>query len=86
MTNPFDRTLHVGAPGRRYLPVSPHDSTDLEKIGTSLYVESGGVVQFKSVSGDDCTVTVPDHGWIFCGVTRVYATGTTASGIHAIVH
>lgn len=86
MINPFDRILHVGAPGRRYLPVTPDDSVALEAIATSLYVENGGVVKFVSVSGDDCTVNVPDHGWIFCGATRVYATGTTASGIHAVTH
>lgn len=86
MSNPFDRTLHVGAPGRHYLFVTPDDGADIEKVATSLYVETGGSVHFVSVSGGSCTVTVPDHGWIFCGATRVYATGTTASGIHAIVH
>lgn len=86
MTNPFDRTLHVGAPGRVYLAVTPNDTNDLTEIATSLYVETGGAVRFLSVKGDECTVTVPDFGWIFCGATRVFSTGTTASGIHAIAH
>ncbi len=86
MDNPFDRTLHVGAPGRRYLAVTPNDATNLTDVATSLYVETGGTVTFTAVSGDTCTVTVPDFGWIFCGVIRVHDTGTTASGIHAITH
>lgn len=86
MHNPFDRTLHVGAPGRNYLAVVPNDANDLSHIATSLYIEGAGAVRFRSVSGDDCTVNVPASGWIFCGVVRVYATGTDATGIHAITH
>ncbi|MBI1417056.1 MAG: hypothetical protein GC146_07535 [Limimaricola sp.] len=86
MSNPFDRVLQVGAPGRSYRPVTPNDDTDLDKIATSLFVETAGTIVFISVSGDTCTVNVPDYGWVFCGVTRVLATGTTAVGIHSITH
>lgn len=86
MHNPFERALHVGAPGRNYLAVTPNDGADLPAISTSFYVETAGVVRFKSVSGETCTVKVGDYGWIFCGAVRVFATGTTATGIHAITH
>jgi hypothetical protein len=42
-------------------------------------------VKFTTVTGEDRTVTVPDNFYLVCSVNRVFATGTTATGIHALV-
>lgn len=86
MTNPFqNRSGSLVGPGHDYVPLTPSDVADLEDVAIALYVETGGTVTFVSVKGQSRTVTLPDFGWLLCGVRRVAATGTTATGIHAIV-
>jgi len=86
MTNPFSRrSASLSGPGIDYVPVTPNDNTDLADVAASVYVETGGAISFVSVKGQSRTVTVPDFGWLVCGVSRVLSTGTTASGIHAVV-
>lgn len=86
MTNPFSRRANsLSGPGVDYVPVTPNDATDLVDVAASVYVETAGAVSFVSVKGQTRTVTVGDFGWIICGATRILATGTTATGIHAVV-
>ena len=86
MTNPFSRRASsLAGPGIDYLPVTPDDAADLPDVAASLYVEGAGSVAFVSVKGETRTVADPEFGWIVCGVTRVLATGTTATGIHGVV-
>ena len=86
MTNPFSRRASsLSGPGIDYVPVTPDDGNDLADIAASVFVEGGGAISFVSVKGQTRTVTLPDFGWLVCGVTRVRATGTTATGIHAVV-
>ena len=86
MTNPFSRRASsLSGPGVDYVPVTPDDGTDLADVAASVYVETGGTVSFVTVKGPTRTVTVPDFGWIVCGATRIMASGTTATGIHAVV-
>ncbi len=86
MPNPFEtRSTSLAGPGVDYAPVTPDDGVDLPDVAVSLYVEGGGAVTFTSQKGQTRQVTLPDHGFLSCGVRRVLATGTTATGIHAIV-
>ncbi|MHA3914928.1 spike base protein, RCAP_Rcc01079 family [Halovulum sp. GXIMD14793] len=86
MTNPFNRRANsLSGPGIDYVPVTPDDATDLTDVAASIYVEGAGAVSFVSVKGQARTVNVSDFGWIICGATRILATGTTATGIHAVV-
>lgn len=86
MTNPFSRRASsLSGPGIDYVPVIPDDGSDLPAVAASIYVEGGGAVSFISIKGETRTVTVPDFGWVICGALRILATGTTASGIHAVV-
>lgn len=86
MTNPFtNRSTSLSGPGIDYAPVVPADNRPLPDVAVALYVEAGGAVTFRSQKGQIRTVSAPDFGWILCGVSEVRATGTTASGIHAIV-
>jgi hypothetical protein len=50
-----------------------------------LYITVGGAVKFKTARGEDRTVTVPDNFYLICSCQQVFATGTTATGIHALV-
>ena len=86
MSNPFaSRATTIAGPGIDYAPVTPNDSADLADVAIALYIEGAGDVTFVSLKGEERTVAVSDFGWILCGVARVLDTGTTATGIHAVV-
>lgn len=87
MTDLFStRSASLNGPARDYLPVVPDDATALPGTAVALYVETGGQIAFVSAAGQTRSVVVADGGWILCGVRKVLATGTTADGIHALVH
>tara|TARA_R110002072_G_scaffold197111_1_gene354833 strand:+ start:159 stop:359 length:201 start_codon:yes stop_codon:yes gene_type:complete len=65
--------------------VTPDDNTDLTSVAVALFVETGGTVSIVTVNGNTRVVTLPDFSLLPVGVTRVLATNTTASGIHALV-
>jgi hypothetical protein len=90
MANPF---IYENAPNQSGLvidmvEVTTNDSTDnvgSGNIAIGLYVETGGDVVFLNKDGNERTVTVPDFHTLTCSVKRVKSTGTTATGIHALV-
>ena len=85
-TNPFtNRVPSLSGPAHDIVPVVPSDSTDLSDVAIGLYVETGGAVTVTTVRGESRTVQVADFSILPVGATRVLATGTTASGIHAMV-
>jgi hypothetical protein len=75
---------------RDWIPVTANNSAD--NMGASanntvvgFYVTVGGSVVF-TVDGTDRTVTFPSNFYVPCSnVTRIKATGTTATGIHSLV-
>lgn len=70
------------------IEVTPNDSTDnvgSGNVAIGLYFESGGTVVFLNKDGNERTVVVPDFHTLTCSVKRVKSTGTTATGIHALV-
>jgi len=86
MINPFsNRAASLQGPATDIQPVSPSDSVELPVTGIALYVESGGTISVVTVAGQDRVVEVPDFAILPCGIRRVNATGTTASGIHVLV-
>lgn len=86
MTNPFaSRLVPLSGPARDLMPVTPDDSTDLSQTAVSLYVETGGSLSLITEAGEARSLSVPDFMVLPLGVRRVNATGTTASGIHALV-
>lgn len=86
MTNPFNtRLIPLNGPARDMIPVAPDDATDLPTTAVALYAEGGGTVAFVSASGQSRTVSVTDFALLPVGITRVMATGTTATGLHAMV-
>ncbi|MEL6773193.1 MAG: hypothetical protein AAFS07_14765 [Pseudomonadota bacterium] len=86
MNDPFlNRATSVTGPGIDYVPVTPDDLTDMATVAVALYAEGAGSVTFISQKGVQRSVQVPNYGYLLCGVRRVLATGTTATGLHAIV-
>lgn len=86
MKNLFDtRAPSLNGPATDLLPVTPDDSADLPAVAVALYVETGGAVTFITEQGNTRTAAVADFMFFPVGARRVLATGTTASGIHALV-
>ena len=91
MANPFDFAGNfIEESGLVYdmVPVTPNDSADnvgAGNVALGLYFEAGGTVVFLNKDGNERTVVVPSFFYLVCSCKRVKATGTTASGIHAMV-
>jgi len=87
MGNPFSgRAVPIGGPATDIVPVTPDDATDLPHAALALFVETGGALAIDTVSGDATRiVTVGDQTLLPVGARRVRATGTTATGVHALV-
>ena len=90
MSDPFSYINKINATRLVYdlYPVTPNDSTD--NVGTGnvaigLYIETGGTVVYINKEGTERTVVVPDYFYLISSVARVKSTGTTATGIHALV-
>lgn len=84
--NPFaNRARPLSGPATDALAVVPDDSNDLSMVAIALYVETGGTVVVDTVAGETRSIAVADFSILPLGTVRVRATGTTASGIHALV-
>ncbi|MCV6823115.1 MULTISPECIES: spike base protein, RCAP_Rcc01079 family [Halocynthiibacter] len=86
MHNPFEnRQPNLNGPSTDLVPVAPNDTTDLSSVALALYIETGGTLVILTEKEETRTVKVSDFMTLPTGVRRVFATGTTASGIHAFV-
>jgi hypothetical protein len=87
MANPFSgRAVPISGPATDLIPVTPDDAADLPATAVALYAEGAGAVVIDTVSGDGPrTVSVAANMLLPVGVRRVRATGTTATGLHALV-
>lgn len=84
--NPFKtREPSLSGPATDLVPVTPDDGNDLPEVALALYVEAGGSLSILTERGNSRTVVVDDLAILPVGVRRVLASGTTASGIHALV-
>lgn len=89
MGNPFN-TLSTNPTGlvRNWLSVTPADGADnvgTNNVAIGLYITVAGDVTYTDIDGVDTTVTVPGNFLLTCSVARVKATGTTATGIFALI-
>lgn len=84
--NPFaTRSPNLSGPATDALPVTPDDATDLPHVAIGLYVEGAGTLAVVTAAGATRSLSVPAHAILPLGVARVLATGTSATGIHALV-
>lgn len=85
MNDPFkERSYSLSGPATDIRPVTPSDSADLPSVAIALYVESAGTVAFVTQAGESRLVNLPDFSFLPVGTRQVLASGTTASGIHAL--
>ena len=86
MSNPFQdrKREELNGSVTDMVPVTPSDSVDLTSVAIGLYITVAGNVTFHNVDGTSRTITVPDNFYLICSVSRVLATGTTSTGIHAM--
>lgn len=86
MNDPFaSRLSSLSGPARDILPVQPDDAADLPAVAVALYIEQGGSLTITTAAGMQRTIEVAGWSILPVGVRRVWATGTTASGIGAMV-
>jgi hypothetical protein len=87
-TNPLAALLTGDASG----PATGSDAVDLSSTDRTytgpfpyaLYCEGAGNVKFDGVDGTTDTWAVPANFVIPVAVAKVYKTGTTATGLHAL--
>lgn len=76
-------------PINRAFAVTPDDSNDLAVTNVRLYIGTSGSLKVtltprnSALSGDTVTFTNVPVGWFPICVSRVWSTGTNASGILA---
>lgn len=62
--------------------ITPSDSADVAYVTRAVYLNIGGDLKVTTLGGE--TVTMPlGAGWHPIRLTRIWATGTTATGIVA---
>lgn len=86
MTHPLKgRALPLNGPASDVVPVTPNDTTELARAASALYIETGGALVIETLDGATRTITVADFATLPVVTTKVLSTGTTATGIHALV-
>lgn len=85
MALPTHEIINSDAPGEFAVAVTPSDSTMIAQVPRALYIGTGGNVSVRMPRGNTVTFTSVPGGTILpVRVSRVNATGTTASNIVAI--
>lgn len=76
------------APGQQMALINPSNTVDNCPNSATLYIVTGGTLMFLPEGNEDdapITLTVADGTWLDqVTVRRVFATGTSATGIHAV--
>lgn len=67
------------------VPVTPNDSTDLAVFARGLRIATGGTLRITTLNGNVRNTNVKDGEVLLCASRRVHATGTTATGIEAMI-
>lgn len=86
MLDPLANRSHsTQGPATDLLPVVPDDTAELSEMAMALFVESGGTLRVVTRRGEIREVVLDDQFLLPVAVRQVLATGTTATGIHALV-
>lgn len=73
---------HLESPAENAAAITPNDTTDLTNATRSLYIGGAGNVKIDTVLGDTVTLSGVVAGTVIpVRVSRVYATGTTATNL-----
>ncbi|MEM1428623.1 MAG: hypothetical protein AAGG09_04120 [Pseudomonadota bacterium] len=72
------------SPATAVADIVPDDNTDLPRVTLGLNVSTPGIVRVTTLSGDIASVHVAAGVAFPLRVERVWATGTTATGIRGL--
>ena len=64
--------------------ITPHDTNYLETPCVAIYVSGSGALKYENLSGNVITISNVGTGLLPIGATKVFATGTTATGLLAL--
>jgi hypothetical protein len=85
VTDRFEtHTPGLESPASHVFAVVPDDATDLPMASRALSVAQTGLVQVTTTGGTTATIYVAAGGAFPVRAVRIWATGTTASGIVAL--
>lgn len=74
-------TSTLDSPASYVVEVMPSDTADLPTASRALNVATAGIVRVTTVGGDTASITVVAGVTFPIRCTRIWATGTTATGI-----
>jgi len=82
----FEGVFHpLNGPYKNMVAVTPDDANDLARVSVELMVGVGGTVKIDTLGGQTGVTFTAVAGFRYrIRATRVYATGTTATGIVAL--
>lgn len=84
--NKFEMTgrtgTDYGGPAIDVVPVTPHDSNELNVVCDAIQVVGAGDLVFKNLAGTNRTVPLTPGLWPI-RARQILATGTTCTGIYA---
>ena len=67
-------------------PITPNDSTDnVSANAIGLYVTVAGNITMNTAKGDARVIAVASNSYHYISAKRIKSTGTTATGIHALL-
>lgn len=85
MTDKFSTYAEsLESPPSNLIAVTPDDAADLPSASRGLNVAQGGMVRVTTVGGTTGTLMIEAGGVFPLRATRIWATGTTATGIVAM--
>ena len=70
----------AGGPGNLAL-VTPNDAADLAHVTQWVYLAAAGALRVTTRGGQTVTTPPMSAGWHLMELSRIHATGTTATGI-----
>ena len=83
MSEPYEKgSLSLNAPLQGAFAITPDDATLLPQHTRQLRITTGGDLRVEFISGVVATIPVWSQDVIDLRVVRVFATGTTATGIY----
>ena len=83
--NPLSRGDGTGGD---LIPVTPNDSTDLATAGRAIRCRpdgTAGTLRFRNAAGTQRDTAIAVGELLLVGVSRIHATGTTATGLEFLV-
>lgn len=85
MTDSFQtRTRRPGDPAATVFDIVPDDDTDLDQTTTGLAVATPGTVRLTAIDGSIADVVIHPGTAFPIRARRVWATGTSATGIRGL--